>query len=280
MKKQAFNPYLPSWEYIPDGEPYVFGDRVYFYGSHDYFNGYVFCMGDYVCWSAPVDDLGNWRYEGVIYPKTADPLNPEGKMCLYAPDVTVGPDGRYYLYYVLDKVSVVSVAVCDTPAGKYEFYGYVHYEDGTRLGEKEGDEPQFDPGVRTEGDVTYLYTGACGKGDKSRTGAMATVLGADMLTIREAPVFVAPGCEYGAGTGFEGHEFFEASSIRKVGDTYYDEIPKELIMLVVEDGDVDKVLKVIVENARVDKNGTYGDGKIFVSDVECAITISSGKDEL
>lgn len=29
MKKQAFNPYLPSWEYIPDGEPYVFGDRVY-----------------------------------------------------------------------------------------------------------------------------------------------------------------------------------------------------------------------------------------------------------
>ena len=80
MKKQAFNPYLPSWEYIPDGEPYVFGDRVYVYGSHDYFNGYVFCMGDYVCWSAPVDDLGNWRYEGVIYPKTADPLNPEGKM--------------------------------------------------------------------------------------------------------------------------------------------------------------------------------------------------------
>ena len=116
MKKQAFNPYLPSWEYIPDGEPYVFGDRVYVYGSHDYFNGYVFCMGDYVCWSAPVDDLGNWRYEGVIYPKTADPLNPEGKMCLYAPDVTVGPDGRYYLYYVLDKVPVVSVAVCDTPA--------------------------------------------------------------------------------------------------------------------------------------------------------------------
>lgn len=29
MKKQAFNPYLPSWEYIPDGEPYVFNGRVY-----------------------------------------------------------------------------------------------------------------------------------------------------------------------------------------------------------------------------------------------------------
>ena len=36
MKKQAFNPYLPSWEYIPDGEPYVFNGRVYVYGSHDF----------------------------------------------------------------------------------------------------------------------------------------------------------------------------------------------------------------------------------------------------
>lgn len=221
QKKQALNPYLPSWEYIPDGEPYVFGDRVYVYGSHDLSNGHVFCLGDYVCWSAPVDDLGNWRYEGVIYPKTADPFNKEGKMCLYAPDVTVGPDGRYYLYYVLDKVSVVSVAVCDTPAGRYEFLGYVHYEDGTRLGDKPGDEPQFDPGVLTEGENTYLYTGFCGRGDKSRTGAFVTVLGPDMLTIKEAPKRVAPGCEYGAGTSFEGHEYFEAASIRKYKDTYY-----------------------------------------------------------
>ena len=221
MKKQAFNPYLPSWEYIPDGEPYVFGDRVYVYGSHDFYNGYVFCMGDYVCYSAPVDDLGNWRYEGVIYPRNEDPLNKDGKMCLYAPDVTIGPDGRYYLYYVLDHVSVVSVAVSDTPAGRYEFYGYVHYEDGTRLGERAGDEPQFDPGVLTEGDKTYLYTGFCGRGDKSRHGAMATVLGPDMLTIIEEPVFVVPGSEYSAGTCYEKHAFFEAPSIRKVGDTYY-----------------------------------------------------------
>ena len=220
-KKQAFNPYLPSWEYIPDGEPYVFGDRVYIYGSHDYYNGHVFCMGDYVCWSAPVDDLGNWRYEGVIYKKNQDPLNKEEKMCLYAPDVTIGPDGRYYLYYVLDKVSIVSVAVCDTPAGEYEFYGYVHYEDGTRLGEKEGDEPQFDPGVLTEGDITYLYTGFCGPGDKSRTGAMVTVLGPDMLTITQGPQRVVPGCEYSAGTEYEGHAFFEAPSIRKIGERYY-----------------------------------------------------------
>ena len=219
--KQAMNPYLPSWEYIPDGEPYVFDGRVYVYGSHDFFRGNAYCLGDYVCWSAPVDDLGNWRCEGVIYEKTQDPFNPDGHMCLYAPDVTVGPDGRYYLYYVLDKVSVVSVAVCDTPAGKYEFYGYVHYPDGTRLGEREGDEPQFDPGVLTEGDVTYLYTGFCAVGDKSRSGAMGTVLGKDMLTIVKEPVIVAPSEPYSKGSGYEGHEFFEAPSIRRRGDTYY-----------------------------------------------------------
>jgi len=221
MNKQCFNPYLPSWEYIPDGEPYVLDDRVYIYGSHDKAAGWVFCLNDYVCWSTPANDLSDWRYEGVIYPKTNDPLNKDGHMCLYAPDVTIGSDGRYYLYYVLDKISIVSVAVCDTPAGQYQFYGYVHYPDGTLLGEREGDEPQFDPGVLTEGNVTYLYTGFCGHKDASRTGAMVTVLEPDMLTVRDAPIFIVPGSFYGKGSSFEGHEFFEASSIRKHGDMYY-----------------------------------------------------------
>ena len=221
MKKHGFNPYLPSWEYIPDGEPYVFDGRVYVYGSHDFFNGYVFCMGDYVCWSAPENDLTDWRYEGVIYEKTKDPANKDASMCLYAPDVTKGPDGRYYLYYVLDHLDIVSVASCDTPAGRYEFLGYVRYKDGTLYGRKKGDEPQFDPGVLTEGDITYLYTGFCGRGDKSRHGAMLVALGKDMLTIEEDMRFVVPGVEYEAGTGFEGHAFFEAPSIRKVGNTYY-----------------------------------------------------------
>ncbi len=219
--KQAVNPYLPSWEYIPDGEPYVFDNRVYVYGSHDVYNGHVFCLGDYVCWSAPVDELWNWECEGVIYEKTQDPLNPDGEMCLYAPDVTRGPDGRYYLYYVLDHAPVVSVAVSDTPAGKYEFYGYVHDKDGHRLGERMTDEPQFDPGVLTEGDRTYLFTGFCGAGDTTRTGSMVTILGKDMLTIEENPKLVVPGCEYAAGTDFEKHPFFEASSIRKKEDRYY-----------------------------------------------------------
>ena len=218
---QAFNPYMPSWEYVPDGEPHVFGDRVYVYGSHDRFNGYVFCMNDYVCYSAPVDNLADWRYEGVIYLKTDDPLNPDGAACLYAPDVTRGPDGRYYLFYALDKFSRISVAVCDEPAGHYQFLGYVHDQEGRIYGEREGDEHQFDPGVLTEGEVTYLYTGFAGFDDPSRHGAMMTYLDKDMLTMLREPVYVVPSRPYSAGTGYEGHEFFEASSIRKFGDTYY-----------------------------------------------------------
>lgn len=221
MKKQGFNPYLPSWEYIPDGEPYVFGDRVYVYGSHDRFNGYAYCLNDYVTWSAPVEDLSDWRYEGVILKATDVQDNSDRDSCLYAPDVAVGLDGRYYLYYVDSKRSIVSVAVCDTPAGEFQFYGYVHYADGTILGEREGDEPQFDPGVLREGDKVYLYTGFCARGDRSRSGAMATVLAGDMVTIVEEPVIVAPSEPYSKGSGYEGHEFFEAPSIRKYKDTYY-----------------------------------------------------------
>lgn len=218
---QAFNPYLPSWEYIPDGEPHVFGDRVYVYGSHDRASGHGYCLNDYVCYSAPVSDLADWRYEGVIYGRSDDPRNKDGASCLYAPDVTQGPDGRYYLYYVLDRECCVSVAVCDEPAGRYAFYGYVHDRDGGLLGHREGDEPQFDPGVLTEGNRTYLYTGFCPIGDKSRTGPMMTVLEEDMLTIAQEPVTIMPSQPYSAGSGYEGHEFFEASSIRKFGDLYY-----------------------------------------------------------
>ena len=61
------NPYLPNWEYIPDGEPRVFGDRVYIYGSHDKAGSDSFC--DYVlkCWSAPIDNLNQWVCHGDIF---------------------------------------------------------------------------------------------------------------------------------------------------------------------------------------------------------------------
>jgi arabinoxylan arabinofuranohydrolase len=225
MKKQGFNPFLPSCEYIPDGEPKVFGGRVYLYGSHDKFNGYAYCLNDYVCWSADENDLTDWQYEGVIYLKTDDPMNKDGAMNLYAPDVTQGADGKYYLYYVLDKADVVSVAVCDKPAGKYEFLDFVHYPDGTMLGRKKGDVPQFDPGVITEGEKTYMYSGQCSGKVKTvedyRSYSSAVVLGADMLTVLEGYFSIIPGTTASKGTGFEGHEFFEASSIRKINDTYY-----------------------------------------------------------
>lgn len=223
MKKQAFNPYMPSWEYVPDGEPHVFGDRAYVYGSHDLFNGWAFCLGDYICYSAPVDNLSDWRYEGVIYPKISDPANTDGKMNLYAPDVTQGPDGRYYLYYVLDMMDIVSVAVCDTPAGKYEFLGYVHYPEGTPFGrnEKMGDEWPFDPAVLTEGARVYLYTGSGSPKHPDHHGAMVVELDRDMLTVLTKPKFIVPNKFHSAGTEYEGHAFFEASSIRKFGDTYY-----------------------------------------------------------
>ena len=104
---------------------------------------------------------------------------------------------------------------------RFLFYGYVKDNEGVRLGDRPQDEPQFDPGVLTENGRTYLYTGACAAGDKSRSGAWVCVLGEDMLTMEEEPVCVVPGCEYSAGTSFAGHAFFEASSIRKAGDTYY-----------------------------------------------------------
>ena len=221
MKHPATNPYLPLWEYVPDGEPHVFDGRVYVFGSHDRAGGYNFCPNDYVGWSAPVTDLSDWRYEGVLYRRTQDPRNADGRQCLYAPDVARGPDGRYYLYYALDGTSMISVAVCDTPAGAYEYYGDVAYPDGTSLGARAGDEHQFDPGVLAEGDGAWLYSGFCPPMMPGRTGARVVRLAADMRTVVSDPVTVVPGAQTAKGTGFEGHAFFEASSIRKVNGRYY-----------------------------------------------------------
>ena len=225
MKNQCFNPYLPSYEYIPDGEPHVFGDRVFVYGSHDRFNAPMFCMNDYVCYSAPIDDLSDWKYEGIIYKKTDDPKNKLGIRLLFAPDVCQGIDGRYYLYYAFDFMGIIGVAVCDSPAGKYEFYGYVHYEDGTIWGRKKNDQFPFDPAVLVDDGKVWLYSGfytstpAIVTGGKKLKNDGGTVVGlsSDMLTIITEPKVIFP--KEGTGS-FKNHEFFEASSIRKDGETY------------------------------------------------------------
>ena len=232
METLALNPYLPENEYVPDGEPHIFGGRVYVYGSHDQFNGKGFCLLDYVCYSTDIDDLSSWRYEGVIYKRKQDPDGKDGTYhAMYAPDVVQGNDGKYYLYYFLGHKGYICVARCDTPAGKYEYYGHVKYNDGVLLGEKK--EPfQFDPGVFKDDDGTiYMYTGfspkisnpiMMGSHKTSKKGAMGFILDDDMLTIKKGPIFIGvPSIHSSKETGFEGHEFFEASSMRKFDGKYY-----------------------------------------------------------
>lgn len=60
-----------------------------------------------------------------------------------------------------------------------------------------------------------------------------------------------------------------------VGSVTYDEIPKTMLLIVVEDKDEEKVSNLIMESARTGDNGNFGDGRIFVSDVKKAYTISS-----
>lgn len=164
MIRQAMNPFLPLDEYIPDGEPHVFGERIYLYGSHDTEGGTRYCPEEnYVCWSAPVSDLTDWKYEGIIFDARQNPGYVEGaENDLYAPDVVQGNDGRYYLYYNMtgheNKTGfhdIIYVAVCDSPAGRYEHYGYVRNPDGTayRL------YLDSDPAVINDDGVIRLYHG-------------------------------------------------------------------------------------------------------------------------
>lgn len=252
MKKQVFNPFLPLGECIPDGEPHVFGDRVYLYGSHDKEGGETFCMLDYTVYSAPVDDLSDWKREGVIYRADQDPDYAERKF-MYAPDVVRGNDGRYYLYYCMSGAygnggyfGPISVAVCDTPAGQYEYLGFVRNKDGTPMKKY----VCFDPGAINDGGVIRIYYGTqydfeeredfpneelinseMSMFNKSREeileyaekdsvmGAVMVTVEDDMLTVKDEPRHIIP---YKVkGTDFEAHPFFEASSIRKVGDKYY-----------------------------------------------------------
>lgn len=222
MKHPAMNPYLPLWEYVPDGEPRIWGDRLYVYGSHDVAGSTQFCEGDYVVWSAPLDDLGSWKYEGISYPYTATTASLEEGGNLAAPDCVQGPDGRYYLYYNRGKYDPCEVAVSDTPQGPFTYLCNVTFPDGTIPATK-----MFDPGVLVDDDGRiYLYIGFCPTLDfpwalKLGKYSLGFELEPDMHTIKAGPFEVLPGCQATAGTGFEGHGFYEASSPRKIGKRYY-----------------------------------------------------------
>ncbi len=251
MKNLLVNPYLPGWEYVPDGEPHVFGKRLYVFGSHDKAHGQKYCQEDYVVWSTPIEDLSQWTCHGISYRKDQDPHNRDGSKELWAPDVCQGSDGRYYMYYCLAFIPEIAIAVSSKPEGPYEFYDYIRDKNGDIWSE---DLP-FDPGVLYEDkDHIWLYTGfgadpipkpesiqEMRKQDHfkeesdqtlelildqlkalSNTSTQCTCLrlDSDMKTIRETSP-IAPVHRNAEGSSFEEHPFFEASSIRKINDLYY-----------------------------------------------------------
>lgn len=241
--EQVYNPYLPYNAYIPDGEPHVFGNRIYVYGSHDAMNSKVYCPGHYEVWSAPTDNLHDWRCEGISYRRTQDPTNAKDIRQLWAPDVTKGPDGRYYLYYCFNFYPEFGVAVSDNPAGPFEFYGHVKYPNGKILAEYF----PFDPAVLTDDDGrVWLYYGFAPAEEKEMPkitremvkefpaedqerllnlvwgeNGMVVELEKDMLTVKQNPKVILPGGHHTKGTGFEGHGYFEAPSMRKINGKYY-----------------------------------------------------------
>ncbi len=66
----------------------------------------------------------------------------------------------------------------------------------------------------------------------------------------------------------------------KVGDVHYDELPKEMLILVVSDDDKEDVVKIIMRSSKTGAKGAFGDGKIFISAVDEVYTISSGNSGL
>ena len=217
------NPYLPLWEHIPDGEPYVFEDpdnpgkqRVYIYGSHD-IERTMYCGRDQVVWSAPVDNLQDWRYDGVIFriDKNRDgkPLNEEGLFdVLYAPDVclVVNPDGTktYYLYpNDMGWKRNSLVAKSSRPDGPFEACNW----SKDNPNETEGI-MGFDPGVLVDDDGrVYGYWG------------FSQSFGAELDPATMASL--KPGTEVVVDMVSNLHQdgifrFFEASSIRKIEDKY------------------------------------------------------------
>ena len=217
------NPYLPLWEHIPDGEPYVFEDpdqpgkmRVYIYGSHDS-RITDYCGRELVVWSASVDSLYKWRYDGEILKvdKNAkgEPFDSVGTAdVLFAPDVTLVTDANgkktYYLY-PNDQVGGRNglIAKSDRPDGPFEVCNWSndnpYVTDGVL---------RFDPAVFVDDDGrVYGYWGfETSNGAELDPTTMATVKPGTKIVENMISGFKQPG-EF---------RFFEASSIRKIKDKY------------------------------------------------------------
>ena len=200
------NPYLPNWEYIPDGEPRVFGDRIYVYGSHDRKDSIDFCDYKLKVWSAPVSDPTKWVCHGDIFRSRDGHDSPSDvdwtDELLFAPDV-VERGGKYYLYaYIVNAKGCVAVA--DRPEGPFRLlsrYKYDipnHYDNGTFI----------DPGVLVDDDGrVYVYCG---------------YQGSYMCELKDNMYEAVPGSyKLDIIPTAEPHRFFEACSPRKINGTYY-----------------------------------------------------------
>ena len=223
LPAMAQNPYLPLWEYIPDGEPYVFEDpdkpghqRVYIYGSHDS-RKTEYCGLEQVVWSAPVDNLTDWRYDGIIFRSATNRdgqlLHPDGSGdVLFAPDVTevVDKEGRktYYLYPNNQSGGRQGmVAKSARPDGPFEVCNWSR----TNPNETEG-VLRFDPAVFVDDDgKVYGYWGF-------ETSYAAELDPSTMATVKPGTEIV----EYMVPGRYQDnkYKFFEASSIRKIKDKY------------------------------------------------------------
>ena len=217
------NPYLPLWEHIPDGEPYVFEDsdnpgkqRVYIYGSHDNLKT-MYCGRDQVVWSAPVEDLTQWRYDGeiLVVNKNAkgEPFDSAGTAdVLYAPDVTLVTDStgkKTYYLFPNDQTGFRNglIAKSDSPKGPFEVCNW-NADDPNKVDGIYG----FDPAVFVDDDGrVYGYWGF-------EHSMAAEIDPATMCTVK-------PGTEVVDGMVSGRNEpgifrFFEASSLRKIKDKY------------------------------------------------------------
>ncbi len=219
------NPYLPLWEHIPDGEPYVFDDpdqpgrqRVYIYGSHDS-RITDYCGRELVVWSAPTDSLHQWRYDGVILRvdrNANDELLDSAGLAdvLFAPDVTMVEDStgqKTYYLYPNDQHGGRNglVAKSNRPDGPFTVCNWSEKDPNVTEGVL-----AFDPAVMVDDDGrVYGYWGF--------GHSMAAELDPKtMATVKPGTKAVdgmIPGYQEQPGNEFR---FFEASSIRKIKDKY------------------------------------------------------------
>ena len=205
------NPILPLWEYIPDGEPRVFGDRVYLYGSHDRVACNDFCDFKLKVWSASVNDLNNWQCHGDSF-RTKDGFDRKSDTNwtdreLFAPDV-ICKDGRYYLYaYIVGSKGCVGVS--DNPEGPFNLLSRYKYTEGN-----EGDDGIFnDAGVLVDDDGrVYIYYGFT-------ESYMNEINAENMYEILDSSLVRSVIND--SESVCDEQRFYEASSPRKIGDLYY-----------------------------------------------------------